>query len=189
MAAVAAPMYSNHHQAFLPSSSRATTSVSSGHSQLQQQEDFIEDQYASLFCRALYDYEAQDASALSFRRNDIIEVLTQQPSGWWDGLLGEERGWFPSNYVVVISDEEAEQTLSGSETSNLEARTANPHDSILDISHAMMRGSQAENEEWLDSEMSTRSGLDELAIASLDGPTTTSDFWLPEVTPDGQVSL
>ncbi|KAJ7440631.1 SH3 domain-containing protein, partial [Mycena galericulata] len=51
------------------------------------------------FCRALYDYEAQDASALSFRQNDIIEVLTQQPSGWWDGLLGDERGWFPSNYV------------------------------------------------------------------------------------------
>jgi hypothetical protein len=26
------------------------------------------------------------ASALSFCRDDIIEVLTQQPSGWWDGL-------------------------------------------------------------------------------------------------------
>ncbi|KAI5835257.1 SH3-domain-containing protein, partial [Schizophyllum commune Tattone D] len=51
------------------------------------------------FCKALYDYEAQDPSALSFKRGDIIEVLTQQPSGWWDGLLGDERGWFPSNYV------------------------------------------------------------------------------------------
>ncbi|KAJ7263986.1 SH3 domain-containing protein, partial [Mycena haematopus] len=52
------------------------------------------------FCRALYNYDAQDGnSCLSFRQNDILEVLTQKPSGWWDGLLGDERGWFPSNYV------------------------------------------------------------------------------------------
>ncbi|KAJ7935425.1 SH3 domain-containing protein, partial [Mycena leptocephala] len=67
-----------------------------------------------LFCRALYDYEAQDASTLSFRKNDIIKVLTKQPSGWWDGLLGDERGWLPSNYVAVISDEEAEVPFSNS---------------------------------------------------------------------------
>ncbi|PWN24151.1 SH3-domain-containing protein, partial [Microstroma glucosiphilum] len=53
----------------------------------------------TFFVRALYDYEAQDASSLSFVEGDVIEVLTQLPSGWWDGLLGEDRGWFPSNYV------------------------------------------------------------------------------------------
>ncbi|KAF8176673.1 SH3 domain-containing protein, partial [Mycena galopus ATCC 62051] len=51
------------------------------------------------FCQALYDYEAEDTGAISFRQGDIIEVLTQQPSGWWDGLWGDQRGWFPSNYV------------------------------------------------------------------------------------------
>ncbi|KAJ7124423.1 SH3 domain-containing protein, partial [Mycena epipterygia] len=51
------------------------------------------------FCRALYDYETQDPSVLSFRQDDIIEVLSQAPSGWWDGLLGDKRAWFPSNYV------------------------------------------------------------------------------------------
>ncbi|KIK59298.1 hypothetical protein GYMLUDRAFT_44664 [Collybiopsis luxurians FD-317 M1] len=65
--------------------------------------------YPALFCRAKYDYVAQDASALSFQTGDIIEVLTQQPSGWWDGLLNDERGWFPSNYVTIISEEEAER--------------------------------------------------------------------------------
>ncbi|KAF8208652.1 SH3 domain-containing protein, partial [Mycena galopus ATCC 62051] len=55
---------------------------------------------SSIFCVALYDYEpAEAASGLSFRQNDIIEVLAQAASGWWDGLLGNERGWFPSNYV------------------------------------------------------------------------------------------
>ncbi|KAJ7645573.1 SH3 domain-containing protein, partial [Mycena polygramma] len=62
------------------------------------------------FCRALYDYEALDAATLSFRKGDIIEVLGGEL--WWDGLLGDERGWFPSNYVAVISDEEADLALS-----------------------------------------------------------------------------
>jgi son of sevenless-like protein len=66
----------------------------------------------TFFCRALYDHRTNDPSYLSFRRDDIIEVLTQQESGWWDGLLGDERGWFPSNYVALISDEEAEAVLA-----------------------------------------------------------------------------
>jgi SH3 domain len=68
----------------------------------------------TFFCRALYDHQTNDPSYLSFRRDDIIEVLTQQESGWWDGLLGDERGWFPSNYVILISDEEAEAALADS---------------------------------------------------------------------------
>ena len=69
-------------------------------------------QYLSaVFCRALYDYQSRDASSLSFRKGDIIEVLTQLDSGWWDGLLHDERGWFPSNYVAPVSEEELEQEL------------------------------------------------------------------------------
>src|ERR1700761_5456094 len=94
-----------------------------------------EEQFTTLFCRALYDYTAQDGSALSFRQNDIIEVLTQQPSGWWDGLLGDERGWFPSNYVTVISDEEAELAFSSSEFSVPDRQPADinvDNNSVLD---------------------------------------------------------
>jgi son of sevenless-like protein len=66
----------------------------------------------SFFVRALYDFSSEDASSLSFERGALIEVLTQLESGWWDGLLGNDvRGWFPSNYVEVISDEEAEAEL------------------------------------------------------------------------------
>ncbi|KAL1407333.1 cell division cycle-related protein [Vanrija albida] len=54
--------------------------------------------------RAVYDFEATDESALSFNAGDIIEVLTMLTSGWWDGMLGEARGWFPSNYVENIDD-------------------------------------------------------------------------------------
>ncbi|KIM38388.1 hypothetical protein M413DRAFT_34244, partial [Hebeloma cylindrosporum] len=79
-----------------------------------------EEEYSTLFCRALYDIEAKDASMLSFRADDIIEVLRQRPSGWWDGLLGEERGWFPSNYVTIISDEEAELAFSQAESATVD---------------------------------------------------------------------
>ncbi|KIJ54796.1 hypothetical protein M422DRAFT_200705 [Sphaerobolus stellatus SS14] len=62
-----------------------------------------------VFCRALYDYQSNDASSLSFHRGDIIEVLTQLESGWWDGLLNDERGWFPSNYVSIMNEQDLEQ--------------------------------------------------------------------------------
>ncbi|PWN26071.1 hypothetical protein BDZ90DRAFT_233656 [Jaminaea rosea] len=65
----------------------------------------------SFFVRALYTYTATDKSSLSFERGDIIEVLTQLPTGWWDGILCDQRGWFPSNYVETIDEETAQREL------------------------------------------------------------------------------
>src|SRR6266511_2322866 len=56
--------------------------------------------------RALYDFDSVTPSSLSFRKNDIIQVLTQLESGWWDGLCNGQRGWFPSNYVTTFEEEE-----------------------------------------------------------------------------------
>lgn len=97
--------------------------------------DQPEEQYiTTFFCRALYDYQTNDASSLSFRRGDIIEVLTRLESGWWDGLLGEERGWFPSNYVTVISDQEAEAALSASDT---DGPQPTQDDAVVDMAHSL----------------------------------------------------
>ncbi|KAF8158224.1 ras guanine nucleotide exchange factor domain-containing protein [Crassisporium funariophilum] len=187
-------MYSH---SFLTHSGRTnSTSASSGSTlttqsqpiqQQQQEQPLLEEQYNSLFCRALYDYEAQDASALSFHRDDIIEVLTQQPSGWWDGLLGEERGWFPSNYVTIISDEEAELAFSTAEYATVDGQSSDTQVVAVDVSHNMTSGSQSENEEWLDNELSYRNGVQEVPRAANHNPTQPSDFWMPEVTPDGQI--
>jgi len=88
--------------------------MSLGPDPAQQQPE--EEQFLStFFCRALFDYQTDNDSSLSFRRDDIIEVLTRLESGWWDGLLGQERGWFPSNYVTVISDQEADTALAAAE--------------------------------------------------------------------------
>jgi son of sevenless len=192
MTVVINPMHSNHRHSYLPQTHRATTSTSQQQPvawQQQQDQALNEDQFTTLFCRALYDYDAQDASALSFRRNDIIEVLSQEPSGWWDGLLGDERGWFPSNYVDIISEEEL--GFLGSEFSNGEGResmTGARQSALGDMSHAIMRGTnQAENEEWLDAEMSFRNDALSSAGTHLDGLGQSSDFWVPQITADAQV--
>jgi son of sevenless-like protein len=58
--------------------------------------------------RAQFDFEASDPSALSFKAGDIIEVYTMLESGWWDGMLDQRRGWFPSNFVEEIREDEEE---------------------------------------------------------------------------------
>lgn len=55
-----------------------------------------------MYVRALYDYTADDRTSLSFRQGDTIQVITQLASGWWDGIINGVRGWFPSNYCVLI---------------------------------------------------------------------------------------
>lgn len=56
---------------------------------------------ASEFVLALHDFipQQQNATCLSFRAGQVIHVLNKDTSGWWDGELDGQRGWFPSNYV------------------------------------------------------------------------------------------
>jgi len=77
----------------------------------------------ALYVRALYDYDADDRTSLSFRQGDTIQVITQLASGWWDGIINGERGWFPSNYCVVVTGPEdalarnSQQSLNGGDVS------------------------------------------------------------------------
>lgn len=65
---------------------------------------------SGLFVRALYDYTppAEDQSSLSFRRGDVIQIITQTESGWWDGVINNRRGWIPSNYVEIVANQSME---------------------------------------------------------------------------------
>lgn len=53
-----------------------------------------------LYVCAVHDYTSEEESSLSFKKGDIIEVVSKLDSGWWDGSLNGEHGWFPSNYVI-----------------------------------------------------------------------------------------
>ena len=35
----------------------------------------------------LHDYDSQDPVELTIREGDIIDVITEDQSGWWKGLL------------------------------------------------------------------------------------------------------
>uniref|UniRef100_UPI00358DECC1 unconventional myosin-Ie-like n=1 Tax=Myxine glutinosa TaxID=7769 RepID=UPI00358DECC1 len=53
-------------------------------------------------CRAMYAYDAQDTDELSFNAEETIEIIREDPSGWWMGRLRGKKGLFPGNYVEKI---------------------------------------------------------------------------------------
>ncbi|KAJ3793862.1 hypothetical protein GGU11DRAFT_811634, partial [Lentinula aff. detonsa] len=167
----------------------------------------------SLFCRAKYPYTAQDASALTFTTGSIIEVLTRQESGWWDGMLGDERGWFPSNYVEVISEEEAEREwgereremeremeVQGEMEMGREWGEREGWEGEVDMGHALISASASSSsssatDEWLAQALSSGSksgsGSREREGRRERGRErereSASDFWMPQVASNGQI--
>lgn len=59
-----------------------------------------------ILVKALYDFESDDTTNLTFKKDDVIQVLAQLESGWWAGYCDGRQGWFPSNYVEVLGEEE-----------------------------------------------------------------------------------
>ncbi|KAK8758165.1 hypothetical protein V5799_004202, partial [Amblyomma americanum] len=53
-------------------------------------------------CKALYAYEPQDTDELAISEGDTIEIIKEDPSGWWLGRLRGKEGLFPANYVERI---------------------------------------------------------------------------------------
>jgi son of sevenless-like protein len=176
----------------------------------QPEEEFL----STFFCRALFDYQTDNDSSLSFRKDDIIEVLTRLESGWWDGLLGQERGWFPSNYVTVISDHEADAALAAAEAAaqlefqNPQAAIGHAHNLSLaraqnvasqewDQHRVMPHGNLQPHSHALSQSQNIQLDTSNLTAASIslqgDGSfprsgTQSSDFWVPQVSADGRVS-
>ena len=56
--------------------------------------------------RAMYDFDSEDSTNLTFKKDDVIQVLAQLESGWWAGHCQGRQGWFPSNYVQVMGEDE-----------------------------------------------------------------------------------
>lgn len=170
----------------------ATTAVYGGNDRLLNSAAPIseEDAQASddqmlptFYCRALYDYQSADGSSLSFFRGDIIEVLTQLESGWWDGLIGDERGWFPSNYVEPISEAEAEAELGP----QYAMRAAESSEQPADVRQRI--GPESDHE-WLQEELEyerSRNGFQGIGNGAALNAAEQQDFWLPEVDQTGQV--
>lgn len=64
------------------------------------QEDSMERQ---MCVRALYDYQAEDESEISFEPGDVISNVEMVDKAWWRGCSKDGRqGLFPANYVETI---------------------------------------------------------------------------------------
>lgn len=128
----------------------------------------------TMYVRALYDYEADDRTSLSFHEGDIIQVITQLESGWWDGVINGVRGWFPSNYCQILSSPD-------------EIPMEHEHNGIFD--HLDEEHEVEVYEEGLDDE--DESEQDDISGLPLEGTHATdksrADFWIPQATPDGRL--
>jgi son of sevenless-like protein len=127
-----------------------------------------------MYVRALYDYDADDRTSLSFHEGDIIQVITQLDSGWWDGVINGVRGWFPSNYCQVLPN--AENALE-------DKQQVEPEDD-----EELREDEDYEEHYEEDDGASERDDMTQLPI---EGNSNTekarADFWIPQATPDGRL--
>ncbi|PNS19323.1 hypothetical protein CAC42_2500 [Sphaceloma murrayae] len=124
----------------------------------------------AMYVKALYDYDADDRTSLSFRQGDIIQVITQLESGWWDGVIHGVRGWFPSNYCAVVSGsgEEGRAIGIGKDIDTEEESEGEFQESGLGLS-------TERNGSGPRSQPEAGHGQEEAA------------FWIPQATPDGRL--
>lgn len=124
----------------------------------------------TMYVRALYDYEADDRTSLSFHEGDVIQVITQLESGWWDGVINGVRGWFPSNYCQIITSPEELPEIDQGENGSMD----NTEDEL--------------EEEAYDDDEGDTSELEELPLEGTHfGEKSKADYWIPQATPDGRL--
>ena len=128
----------------------------------------------AMYVRALYDYEADDRTSLSFHEGDVIQVITQLESGWWDGVINGVRGWFPSNYCQIITGPE---DLPESGLVNHIDQIGDETDEVEVYEESFDQDDESEGEAQ---HMFLRDTGDA-------GEASRADFWIPQATSDGRL--
>ena len=60
-----------------------------------------------LLYKAIASYEGDEGSdELPLGEGDVVEVIQQQPDGWWMAVGGGQIGWVPSTYLTALDQEE-----------------------------------------------------------------------------------
>ncbi|PNY24242.1 Cell division control protein 25 [Tolypocladium capitatum] len=128
----------------------------------------------TMYVRALYDYEADDRTSLSFHEGDVIQVITQLESGWWDGVINGVRGWFPSNYCQIITGPDG-----------LPDHGHNGHTDHVDDD---AEDNDVYDESFDQDDDSEADGPSGLPLEGTDvADKSRADFWIPQATPDGRL--
>lgn len=68
--------------------------------------------YSTVLC--MYDFQSDDSVHLSFRRNEMLDIITREATGWWAAMRrgGNVVGWIPQAFVCPLSEEMAERLRS-----------------------------------------------------------------------------
>lgn len=128
-----------------------------------------------MYVRALYDYDADDRTSLSFRQGDIIQVITQLESGWWDGVINGVRGWFPSNYCAVMPRPEHDVD---------DQRHGGDGEEERDHDTQSLGGGST----YTSSDTESYNGNESLPIERHESrEQEEAAFWIPQATPDGRL--
>ena len=103
-------------QGMLPSSEGAHTqqwesSVAANQQQEQLNQDATTPAAADVaipslrFARALFDFQGQNPQEISFRKGDIIGIVTMDQGDWWRGKVRfGPIGYFPHNHVALMEE-------------------------------------------------------------------------------------
>jgi hypothetical protein len=68
--------------------------------------------------KALIDFDSQDSNELSFKRNDILKILSMSDEHCWIGELNGKHGWFPAKFVQLVDERSKLYTLAGDDSVN-----------------------------------------------------------------------
>lgn len=130
----------------------------------------------TIYVRALYDYEADDRTSLSFHEGDVIQVITQLESGWWDGVINGVRGWFPSNYCQIISASSEEAPEPAQNGTHL-------------VQEEEFEDQVRYEEEFDEDNESDQDDFNGLPLEGTDTGLKSggADFWIPQATRDGRL--
>ncbi|KAG5519156.1 hypothetical protein PMAC_002244 [Pneumocystis sp. 'macacae'] len=55
--------------------------------------------YIKPYYIALYDFEGQNSNEMSFRKNEILDIIHKENNGWWLARKNGVEGWVPENYL------------------------------------------------------------------------------------------
>jgi len=53
-------------------------------------------------CKALYDFDAENSTELSFKEGDTIYLKSRVDENWFEGTVNGRSGFFPVSYVTVV---------------------------------------------------------------------------------------
>jgi son of sevenless-like protein len=57
----------------------------------------------------LYDFRSEDQDHLCFKKGDILDIVTQEDTGWWAAMRrgGTRVGWIPGSFVQPLAEDTA----------------------------------------------------------------------------------